>query len=205
VFAGGGFEKSFGGVRGVGVLEALALADGVVGEDGKTVAGEGAGEGIISDFAGETVAGGDDDGREFLLWGVGLGVGKVEKCCDREVRLGLVEDLFNAKAVGLRSSERFGVEGSFFGESADKCEEFLANLALAGLGLSSSGDGSDGGAAGSGFFGGNVIEILGQLSATDVGGAVGIWAGSCLREEAHGSQKHRYGDKRNVSHRSVLI
>ena len=67
MFAGGGFEEGFGGVGGVGVLEALALADGVVGEDGEAVAGEGAGEGVVGGFAGEAVAGRDDDGGEFLL------------------------------------------------------------------------------------------------------------------------------------------
>ncbi len=59
-------------------MEALALADGIVGEDGEAVAGEDAGEGEIGGFAGEAVAGGDDDGWEFLpvvLVRAGFGVG----------------------------------------------------------------------------------------------------------------------------------
>jgi len=166
-------------------LEALALADGVVGEDGEAVAGEGAGEGVVSEFAGEAVARRDDDGREFLLRGVRFGVGKIEECCDGEVGLGFVEDFFDTEAIGLRRAEGFGVEGSFFRESADKCKEILADLALAGLGLGSSGDGGDVGASRSGFFGGDVVEILGQLSATDVGGTIGVWAGSCLRRKSN--------------------
>ena len=57
VLAGGGFEEGLRGVGGVGVLEALALADGVVGEDGEAIAGEGAGEVVVGGLAGEAVAG----------------------------------------------------------------------------------------------------------------------------------------------------
>ena len=110
VFAGGGFEKGFGGVGRVRILEALALPDGVVREHGEAVAGKGTGEGVVGGFAGEAVAGGDDDGREFLLWGVGFGIWKIEESGDGEVRLGFVEDFFDAEAVGLRSAEDFGVE-----------------------------------------------------------------------------------------------
>ena len=67
VFTGGRFEESLGGVSGVGILEALTLADGVVGEDGEAVAGESAGEGEVGGFAGEAVAGGDDDGWEVFV------------------------------------------------------------------------------------------------------------------------------------------
>lgn len=100
VFASGGFEESFGSVGGVGVLEALALADGVVGEDSEAVAGEGAGEGVVGGFAGEAVAGRDDDAGEFLLGGAGFGFGKIEKRSDGEVGLGFEENFFDAEAVG---------------------------------------------------------------------------------------------------------
>ena len=35
-------------------------------------------------------------------------------------------------------------------------------------------DGGDGGATGCGLFGGDVVEVVGELGAADVGGAVGV-------------------------------
>ena len=49
-------REGFAGVRGVRVLQALALADGVVGEDGEAVAREGSGGGVVARFAGGAVA-----------------------------------------------------------------------------------------------------------------------------------------------------
>ncbi len=167
-------RRVFGGIGGVGVLEALALTDGVVGEDGEAVAGEGAGEGVVGDFAGEAVAGRDDDGGEFFLGCAGFRVGEIEECGDGEVGLGVVEDFFDAEAVGLRGAEDFCVERSFFGEAADEGEDLFADLSLAGFGLGAGGDRGDGGAARGGFFGGDVVEVVGELGAADVGGAVGV-------------------------------
>ncbi len=68
VLAGGARGEGLAGVRGVGVLEALALTDGVVGEDGEAVAGEGGGEGVVAGFAGGGVAGSHEDGGEFCAF-----------------------------------------------------------------------------------------------------------------------------------------
>ena len=94
-----------------------------------------------------------------------------------EAGLGVEEDLFDAEAVGLSGAEDLGVERSFLGEGADEGEDLLADFALAGFGLGSGVDGGDGGAAGGGVFGGDVVEVVGELGATDVGGAVGIGSG----------------------------
>ena len=72
MLAGRGFEEGLGGIGGVGILEALALPDGVVGEDGEAVAGKRAGKGVVSDLAGEAVARGDNDGGELLFRSSGL-------------------------------------------------------------------------------------------------------------------------------------
>ncbi len=115
MFAGGGFEKGFGCVGGVGILEALTLTDGVVGEDREAVAGEGAGEGVVGGFAGEAVARGDDDGWEFLLRRTGFGVGEIEKRGDGKVRLGLVEDFFDAEAFACVAPRTLALSGVFSG------------------------------------------------------------------------------------------
>jgi hypothetical protein len=75
----------------------------------------------------------------------------------------------------------FGVEGSFFGETADECENLFADFALAGFDLSASGDGGDGGAAGGGFFGGDGVEVVGEFGAADAVGAVGVGANGSRR------------------------
>ena len=109
VFAGGGFEERLVGVGGVSILEALALADGVVGEHREAVAGEGTGEGVVGGFAGEAVAGSDDDGWEFWLQFAGVCVGsfirEIEERGYGEVGLRLVEDFLYAKAFGLGAAE----------------------------------------------------------------------------------------------------
>ena len=75
------------------------------------------------------------------------------------------------KPSGLRRAERLGVERCLLREAADESEDFFAHLALAGFGLSASGDRCDRGATCSGLLGGDVIEVVGELSAADVGGA----------------------------------
>jgi len=200
-------------------LEALALADGVVGENSEAVAGEGAGEGVVGGFAGEAVTGGDDDGGQFLLSVLvcaRFGVGEIEERGYGEVGLGFVEDLFDAKAFGLRGAEYFGVEGSFFGESTYEGEDFLADFALAGFGLRASGDCGDGGATGGGFFGGDVVEVMGELGAADVVGAVGVgsdWRGRTLRRcggrrlggKERSNDESGDGQEMEGSHRAALI
>ncbi len=217
VFASRGFEEGFGGVGGIGILEALSLSDGVVREDGEAVAGEGAGEGVVTELAGEAMAGGYYRWK-FFLCGAGFCIGEVEEGRDGEVGLGFVEDLFDAEAVGLRGAERFCVEGCFFGEPADEGQDFLADFALAGFGLGSGGDGSDGGAASGRFFDGNVVEVVSELRAADVRRGVGVWSGrsryrrtlsgGCrgrLRGEKRGGKKCRGGDEIEDSHRAALI
>lgn len=204
-------------------MEALALADGVIGEDGEPVAGEGTGEGEVAGFAGEAVAGGDDDGGKLLLRRAGLGVRKVKERRYGEVRLGVVEDFFDAEAFGLRGAEDFGGKRSFFREAANEREDLFSDIALTGFGLGAGGDGGDGGTAGGGLFGSDVVEVVGELSAADVGGAVGTvddarsgrgwgfgtlryWGGcGCLREKNSGGEKSSGGDEMEGSHRAALI
>jgi len=64
VLAGGAGGDGLAGVGGVWILKALALADGVVGEDGEAIASEEGGEGEVGGFATGTVAWSDDDGGE---------------------------------------------------------------------------------------------------------------------------------------------
>ena len=122
-----------------------------------------------------------------------------------------VEDLFDAEAFRLRAAESFVVEGCFFGEAADKGEDFSADFALAGFGLGSGGDGGDCGAAGGGFLRGDFVEVVGELGAANVGGAVGILFpnygsrkgyGLCRDE---GRKKSCGGEKKESSHRDALI
>ena len=113
-------------MRGVGILEALALADGVVGEDGEAVAGEGGGEGVVAGFAGGAVAGSDDDGGEF---GAFFSVGDIEERGDGEVGLAVEEDFFDAEAVGLRGAEDWALSGVFAGKVPMRVRTFLRTLA----------------------------------------------------------------------------
>jgi len=216
VFASGGFEEGFGWVCGVGVLEALALTDRVVGEDSEAVASEGAGEGVVGGFAGEAVAWSDDDGGKFLLR-AGFGVGEIEESGDGEVRLGFVENLFDVETVGLRAAEDLGVEWGSFGEATEEGEDFFADFALAGFGLGAGGDGGYRCATGGGFFGGDVVEVVGELGAADVGGTTGVgadwhsdrWHGGsdvgCLRGEDRGGEKCGDRDEMEGSHRAAFI
>ena len=209
MFAGGGFQECLGGIGGIGILEAFALADGVVREDGKAVAGEGTGEAVVGGFAGETMARRDDDGWEFFLGNAGFCVGEVKECGDGEVGLGFEEDFLDAEAVGLRRAEDFGVEGSFFGEAPNEGEDFLADVTLARLGLSAGRDGRNGCTAASGFFGGNVVEVLRELCAADVGRTVGVRPGGSGGWRLCGSQigyNAGAGDNSHeLSHRLALI
>ena len=53
-------------MSGVGILEPFALADGVVGEYGESIAREGGCDGVIGGLTRGSVAGGDNYGRKFL-------------------------------------------------------------------------------------------------------------------------------------------
>jgi len=105
------------------------------------------------------------------LWAAGFGIREIEKGGDGEVGLRFVEDFFDMVAVGLGGAERFCVEWCFFGEAADKSQDFFADFALTGFGLDTGGNGGDGAAAGDGFFGGDIVEVVGELGAAGV-----VWA-----------------------------
>ena len=83
------------------------------------------------------------------------------------------------------------------------------DFALAGLGLGSGGYGCKGGAAGGGLFGGDVVEIVGEFGAADVGWAVWVgvvcWRGRGLRGEEEGGEEDCGGKKIAESHRAALI
>ena len=173
VLAGGARGEGLAGVRGVGVLEALALTDGVVGEDGEAVAGEGGGEGIVACLAGGRVAGCHEDGGEF---GAFFSVGDIEERGHVEAGLAVEEDLLDAEAVGLRGAEDLGVERGLGGEGADEGEDLFADFGLAGEGLGLCVDGGDNYAAVGVVFGGDGVEIVGEREAAGVRGGVGVGA-----------------------------
>ena len=109
-------------------LQAFALADRVVAEDGEAVLGhEDAGSLIrLGRLAVVAVAARDEDAGEGALAG-----GDVEIGGDVMIGPALVDHLLDAEAIAFERADDLGVERRLGREAADRVDEFRLQLALA--------------------------------------------------------------------------
>ena len=111
----------------VGILQALALANGVVREHRESVAREGGRHDEVAGLAAGRVAGRHDDSGEFR----GTVIRQIEQRGDEELRLRFVQHLLDAEAVELRAAENLRVERRFLEVAAHQVKKFRAYFLLA--------------------------------------------------------------------------
>ncbi len=185
VLAGGAGGEGFAAVGWVGILEPLALADGVVREDGDAGAGEGGGGGEVAGLAGGSVAGSYEDGGKFSG---GQRVRQIHQGGDVEVGLGVEENLLDADAGQLGFAEDLRLQRRARRQGADEVQHGGAGFGLTGFGIGERVDFGDLVAAGGGLVGGSLVEEVDD----GVAGGVFGFGGGCglgLRGEDEGGER----------------
>ncbi len=183
MLTGGACRKRGAGVGRIGILQSLALADWIVGQDDEPVSGKQGGISVVPCLASGTVAGSHENGG--VLAAGGRAIGDIEQSGNRKTGLAVEENFLDSKAVSLRGAKDSRIERSAFGQAADQRQNLLADLGLARFGLRACMDRGDVGGASRGVSGGNCIEILTETGTANLRRAAGVKLGSRDRSQAH--------------------
>jgi hypothetical protein len=179
VFAGGARRESRTGLGWIGVLQPLALADGIVGKHDESIAGEGCGDGRIGQLPAWGMARTHED--RGALAARRRAIGNVEQRRDEEVGLAFEDDFTDAKAFGLHLADEFGVQRGALGQSTDERENLRAHFGLASQSLNTRVNSSHCGSAVGFVLRRDAVEVLIEFQPAQVGRvfSTAVWRGRC--------------------------
>jgi len=168
VFAGRTQSKRDAGLGGIGILQPLTLADGIVGEHDEAIASKNRSDGRIARLAAGSVARTHEDCGAFAAGD--LAIGNIEQRCDKKTGLALEDHLANAKAIRLHLADKLGIERRPQRHRADERKNLRAEPRLACLSLGARMNGGDRSSADGFVLRFEVVKILFELQAAEIGG-----------------------------------
>ena len=150
-----------------GILQPLALANGIVGEHDEAIAGKDHGDRRIARFSARRMARTHEDRRTPAV--CGRAVGNIEQSGNEEVGLALEDYFANAESVCLSVADEFCIERRAQRKSAGERENLRAHPGLASQSLSARVNGGYRGCTVGLILGRNAVEILIELETALIG------------------------------------